>query len=103
MNEAMTCEEFESLLYALVDCEECEEVRALVDAGGVDGPSATVREAMLRHIERCPHCADALEAERRVRSLLRRCYGEPAPDGLRERIVETITRVSVRTTLRVIE
>ena len=49
-----------------------------------------------QHVATCPHCADALDAERHVRALMRGCYeSEQASDALRARVVASITSVSV--------
>ena len=51
---------------------------------------------MLAHAASCAQCSDALEAERHVRALLRRCYGTAqAPAALRARVTASITRISV--------
>ena len=51
---------------------------------------------MIKHVATCAHCADALDAERHVRALMRGCYEtEQASDALRARVVASITSVSV--------
>ena len=96
MSVNITCREVLAALYALVDCEECDRRSGLIDDGAVPGPDARARALMIQHVATCPHCADALDAERHVRALLRGCYeSEQAPERLRARIVASITSVSV--------
>ena len=90
-----TCREVLEQIYALIDYEECDRRGALIDGGDVDGPDARLRALMLAHAASCAQCSDALEAERHVRALLRRCYGTArAPAALRARVTASITRVS---------
>ena len=96
MNAHITCQDVLDALYALVDCEECDRRSGFIDVGDVPGPNARARALMIQHIAACPHCSDALDAERHVRALMRGCYeAEQAPPALRSRIVASITSVSV--------
>ena len=93
---APTCREVLEQIYALIDCEECDRRGALIDGGDIDGPDARLRALMLAHAASCAQCSDALEAERHVRALLRRCYGTAqVPAALRARVTASITRISV--------
>ena len=69
MNTRVTCQDVQDALYELIDCEECDRRSGLIDAGFVPGPNARVRALMIQHVATCPHCADALDAERHVRAL----------------------------------
>ena len=93
MNTHVTCQDVLDALYELIDCEECDRRSGLIDAGSVPGPDARARALMIKHVATC---ADALDAERHVRALLRGCYEtEQASDALRARVVASITSVSV--------
>ena len=96
MSANITCQQVLDALVALIDCEECDQRSDLIDQGAVPGPDARVRALMREHIAACPHCADALDAERHLRVLLRDCIeAEEAPPHLRARIVASLTSVSV--------
>lgn len=81
-SEDPTCQELLDHLYELVDADE--------DA--IDGRS---RALLAAHAALCPSCRDAVDAERHVRDLVRRCCGESvhAPAALRVRVVSMTTRV----------
>gem|GEM_PF-530603 len=86
MNTHVTCQDVLDALYELIDCEECDRRSGLIDAGSVPGPDARARALMIKHVATCAHCADALDAERHVRALMRGCYEtEQASDALRAR------------------
>lgn len=87
---AVGCDEVEAALYALIDCEECEQRRAAVDSGEIEGPDAAERLLLLAHATGCEHCADALEAERHLRLYLRGCFESDAPAGLESRIADAL-------------
>ena len=70
MNTRVTCQDVLDALYELIDCEECDRRSGLIDAGFVPGPNARVRALMIQHVATCPHCADALDAERHVTDTL---------------------------------
>ena len=96
MNTRVTCQDVLDALYELIDCEECDRRSGLIDAGSVPGPDARARALMIQHVATCPHCADALDAERHLRVVLRDCFeAEEAPPQLRARIVASLTTVSV--------
>lgn len=88
MSEDCGCDEVREALYALVDCEECDEAEALL--GEEAGPDRDARLLLLAHASGCASCADALEAERHLRALLRSCFAEEAPDGLEARLVASL-------------
>ena len=81
-----SCEEVEAVLFALIDCEECEQLRVSIDSGELEGPDAAERLVLLAH----EHCADALAAERHLRVYLRSCFESDAPDGLETRIATAL-------------
>lgn len=85
-----SCEEVEAVLFALVDCEECEQLRVSIDAGELEGPDAAERLVLLAHATGCEHCADALSAERHLRLYLRTCFEADAPAGLEARIAAAL-------------
>ena len=88
MSAHITCQDVLDALYELIDCEECDRRSGLIDAGSVPGPDARARALMIQHVATCPHCTDALDAERHVRALMRGCYeSEQASDALRARVV----------------
>lgn len=96
MTTHITCQDVQDALYELIDCEECDRRSGLIDAGSVPGPDARARALMRAHVASCPHCADALDAERHLRVVLRDCFeAEEAPPQLRARIVASLTTVSV--------
>ena len=69
MSAHITCQDVLDALYELIDCEECDRRSDLIDAGSVPGPDARARALMIQHVATCPHCTDALDAERHVRAL----------------------------------
>ena len=96
MSAHITCQDVLDVLYELIDCEECDRRSDLIDAGSVPGPDARARALMIQHVATCPHCTDALDAERHVRALMRGCYeSKQASPALRARIVASISSVSV--------
>ncbi|MBC2682086.1 mycothiol system anti-sigma-R factor [Corynebacterium anserum] len=74
-NRDARCQELLDTLYAYVDgC--CEEHK---------------RQKLHDQIEECPQCLESLGIEQQIRELLRhRCGGQPAPQGLRARIVSEL-------------
>lgn len=81
-SEDPTCRELLDHLYELVDADE--------DTDALDERSCRLLEA---HAGVCPSCRDALDAERHVRELIRRCTsGVQAPATLRLRVVAMMTR-----------
>ncbi|QWW20325.1 anti-sigma factor [Schaalia sp. 19OD2882] len=93
MSEELTCEELRAQLDAYLDCEECDDLAALVEAGTLNGPDARMRRLLEAHARQCPHCATVVDAERHMRRALRRCYSHQAPEGLRASIMElTVSR-----------
>ena len=85
-----SCGEVEAVLFALIDCEECEQLRVSIDSGELEGPDAAERLVLLAHATGCEHCADALAAERHLRVYLRSCFESDAPDGLETRIATAL-------------
>ncbi|WP_342319180.1 mycothiol system anti-sigma-R factor [Corynebacterium mayonis] len=75
---------------------ECDEARALL----CELFDATTHPARVQEIKQqlsaCPHCLSHLRDELEVRGLVRRCCGEAhAPEPLRQRIITSITTISV--------
>lgn len=57
------------------------------------------RTRLQRHIEDCGSCLAAYGIEEKVKSLVsRKCGGEHAPDGLRERLRVQLTMTTIVTT-----
>lgn len=81
-----TCREVLEHLCELVDAE---------DRDGVGDDTARAWEVLAAHARGCPHCSDALDAERHLRVLLRRCCAEQehAPESLRLRVISSTTMV----------
>lgn len=48
------------------------------------------RERLRRHVEMCPDCQHATEAEAHIRALIRRSCVENAPASLRVRVISQI-------------
>ena len=99
MSEAIGCDAFREALFALVDCEECEERRSLIDTGTVEGPCERERLALIAHASGCEHCAQDLDHERHVRTALRHFFDdEPLPEGFEARLLARLSSVQVETT-----
>lgn len=81
------CAQLRAALADIVDCEECQEASLLFDSGEVAGTSSAQRLVLVAHARKCPECADALEAERHVRALLRSCLAELGPKDLEDRLL----------------
>ena len=82
-SEDPTCKELIDHLYELVDAD--------ADTDALDARSRRLLEA---HAAVCPACRDALDAERHVRELLRRCASSvQAPPSLRVRVVAMTTHL----------
>ncbi len=90
MPETYGCDEVREALFALVDCEECEERRAILDEDGTAGPGAHERVLLLAHATGCAHCTDLLEAERHLRVVMRTCFDEAVPADLEDRIARAL-------------
>lgn len=75
MTDDCGCEDLASRLYQLLDAEldesECRRLQ--------------------RHVDECPACHEAADAEQHLRSLIRRSCAERAPDSLRVRVITQIT------------
>ncbi len=75
MNDECGCDDLVSHLHQLLDAElEESECRRLQ-----------------RHVDSCPACHEAADAEAHLRSLIRRSCAERAPDRLRIRVLAQIT------------
>ena len=87
-----TCQEVLEHLCELVDVEAGE---GTIEAGegGLEALDARAWALLAEHVRGCPHCADALDAERLLRAVLRRCCSEQdhAPESLRLRVVSATT------------
>lgn len=91
MSDANPCEQLRAALEDIVDCEECRDAAALFDSGELEGVSSSQRLLLLAHARGCPDCADALEAERHLRGLVRSCLAEAGPSDLEERILARLS------------
>ncbi|CAM2939650.1 mycothiol system anti-sigma-R factor [Prescottella defluvii] len=61
------------------------------------------RARIQRHLENCGACFEAYGIEEKVKSLIgRKCGGEHAPDGLRERLSFEIRRTVIVTTAELV-
>lgn len=76
-----------------LDCTEViAEVWTLLD--GESTPET--REKLRRHLEECPVCLRLYGVEERIKALIaRKCSGEKAPQGLRERVRLEISRTTI--------
>ena len=72
--EGCNCEELLEHLFEFVDSEMTEHDR----------------ERLRRHVEDCPTCREATDAETKIRVLLRRSCQEVAPSALRLRVITQI-------------
>jgi len=72
--EGCKCEELLEHLFEFVDSE-------MSDAD---------RDRLRRHVENCPTCREATDAETRIRLLLRRSCQEVAPSTLRLKVITQI-------------
>ncbi len=74
----------------------CREATSLL-CELLDGDTSPERAADIRaRLAACPECFSHLQSELAVRGLVRECCGEvQAPEPLRERIITSITTVSV--------
>lgn len=74
-NDDTRCQDLLDALYDYVD-GSCEEKK---------------RQVLQRHVDECPSCLESLGIEQQVRELLRhRCGCQPAPQGLKARIVSEL-------------
>ncbi|WP_068157914.1 mycothiol system anti-sigma-R factor [Rhodococcus phenolicus] len=78
-----------------IDCSAViADVYLLLDSECDD----TSRERLQRHLHECGACLEAYGIEEKIKSLLsRKCGGEHAPEGLRERLMIEIRRTVVVT------
>lgn len=74
------CEKLRRLLYVFIDNELDEDAA----------------HSLRVHAELCPDCADAVDAQRHLQALLRRCCRQSAPADLRARVITRIRQTSVR-------
>ena len=74
----------------------CQEAKALLREL-LDDDTTPERAAHIRQrLDSCPQCFSQLQAELAVRGLVRKCCGEAhAPEPLRQRIITSISTVSV--------
>lgn len=73
--------------------EQDARCRDLLDAlyDYVDGYCEESKRARLQeHVDECPHCLESLGIEQQVRELLKKRCCEPAPQGLRTRIISEL-------------
>jgi mycothiol system anti-sigma-R factor len=78
--EQLDCSAVIADVYKLLD-SECDE---------------TSRARLQRHLDNCGSCLEEYGIEERIKSLLsRKCGGEHAPEGLRERLMLEIRRTAV--------
>lgn len=84
--EQLDCSAVVADVYLLLD-SECDE---------------RSRARLQRHLDECGPCLETYGIEEKIKSLLsRKCGGEHAPDGLRERLLVEIRRTVTITTTRV--
>ncbi|MDV2474915.1 mycothiol system anti-sigma-R factor [Rhodococcus zopfii] len=78
-----------------IDCSAViADVYLLLDSECDD----TSRARLQRHLHECGACLEAYGIEEKIKSLLsRKCGGEHAPEGLRERLMVEIRRTVVVT------
>lgn len=75
----------------------CKKVRAYLDSYLNDELLVETTHEVLRHLENCPDCAQALETRRRVKALLKTAVmKESAPPALQEKIRKQIRKDSTR-------
>jgi anti-sigma factor (TIGR02949 family) len=76
-----------------VDCSQViAEVWTLLD--GECTPDT--REKLRQHLEACPECLRHYGLEERIKALIaKKCRGEKAPEGLRERLRLEISRTTI--------
>ena len=81
----------------------CDELRdrlyEFLDRELADSECARLR----RHVDECPSCHEAADAEEHIRQLLRRSCAERAPQELRAKVVAQLTilrTTSIRTEYR---
>ena len=75
---------------------ECAELIAEVWTL-LDGEcTAETRDKLRHHLEECPSCLRYYGVEERVKTLIaKKCSGEKAPEGLRERLRIEISRTTI--------
>jgi mycothiol system anti-sigma-R factor len=76
-----------------VDCAQViAEVWTLLDGEC----TLETREKLRRHLEECPGCLRRYGVEERIKALIaRKCSGDKAPPGLRERLRLEISRTTI--------
>ena len=79
--------------HVIPDCAEViAEVWTLLDGEC----TAETREKLRNHLEKCPGCLRHYGLEERIKTLIaRKCRGEKAPEGLRERLRLEISRTTI--------
>jgi len=79
--------------------KSCEKYRKRLDVYLSNELTEEIRLETLRHLERCPRCAEELETKQRLKDALRRTVNrdEPAPEDLRQRILKQLDPQSSRT------
>lgn len=75
------------------DCEQLREVLSLFIDNELD---EDVAHSLRLHADLCPACADAVDVQRHLRALLRRCCEQSAPEEVRARVITRIRQTSVR-------
>jgi mycothiol system anti-sigma-R factor len=56
------------------------------------------RARVRRHLDECSPCLDKFDLERTVKQIVARSCTEPAPEGLRERVLFQIRQVQIQIT-----
>ena len=75
----------------------CKKLRAYLDSYLNNELLVETTHEVLRHLEHCPECLEALENRRRVKALLKTAVmKESAPPGLQEKIRKNIRKNSSR-------
>lgn len=75
-----------------VDCSDVlEQVYLYLDGECDDAGRARIRE----HLDECAPCLRRFGIEQEVKALVARCCSDPAPEGLRQKVVLRLQQVSV--------
>jgi mycothiol system anti-sigma-R factor len=73
-----------------VDCAEViEQVYLYLDGECGESGYARIRQ----HLDECAPCLRQYGIEQDVKALVARCCSDPAPDGLRDKVVERLQQV----------
>ena len=78
------------------DCPKCENAHRML-CELLDSETSAERAAEIRDfIQSCPECFSRYENELAARTIVQKCCGDShAPDHLRQRIIASLTTVSI--------